>query len=77
VDHLVLPSDDGRQDFLLFALRHIQIVQRAANLSSDLVELLGRNVEILMGFVQLLAGVLKGPSACWQRLPTGLTRSIP
>ena len=45
IDHLVLPSDDGRQDFLLLALVHIQVVERTADLRSDPVELLGRDVE--------------------------------
>jgi hypothetical protein len=50
IDHLILPRDDGRQDLLLFALRHLEVVERAGDLRSDLVELRGRDVQILMRF---------------------------
>jgi hypothetical protein len=36
------------------------MVERAGDLRSDLIELLGVDVEIPVGFAQLLAGVLKG-----------------
>ena len=60
VDHLGLPCDYGGQDFLLFALRHVEVVQCFGNLCSNLVELFGRDVEVFMRFVHVLAGVLKG-----------------
>src|SRR5215467_187652 len=59
VDHLSLPCDYGSQDFLLFALRHVEVVQCSGDLCSNLVELFGCNVEVFMGFVHVLAGVLK------------------
>jgi hypothetical protein len=39
IDHVGLLRDDRRQDFLLFALRYIEVVERAGNLRSNLVEL--------------------------------------
>src|SRR6266568_5785201 len=60
VDHLGLPCDDGGQDFLLFALRYVEVVQCSGDLCSNLVELFGRDVEVFMRFVHVLAGVLKG-----------------
>jgi hypothetical protein len=62
IDHVGLLRDYGGQDFLLFALRHIAVVERSGNLRSDLVELFGCDVEILVGFAQLLTGVFKGPA---------------
>src|SRR6266567_4071863 len=59
VDHLGLPCNYGGQDFLLFALRHAEVVQCSGDLCSNLVELFGRDVELFMRFVHVLAGVLK------------------
>lgn len=61
-----LLRDYGGQDFMFFALRHIEVVERVGNLRSDFVELFGCYVEILVGFAQLLASVFKGPLATWQ-----------
>src|SRR5437764_13877589 len=63
VDHLGLPCDYGRQDFLLFALGHGEVVQCPGDLCSHLVELFGRDVEVFMRLVQVLAGVLKGSAS--------------
>src|SRR6266487_1303553 len=60
VDHLGLPCDYGGQDFLLFTLRHVEVVQCSSDFCSNLVELFGCDVEVFMRFVQVLAGVLKG-----------------
>src|ERR1700693_5122732 len=60
VDYLGLPCNYGGQDFLLFALRHVEVVQCSGDLCSNLVELFGRDMEIFMRFVHVLAGVLKG-----------------
>src|SRR5437764_8526570 len=60
VDHLRLVCDDGSQDFLLFALRHVEVVQCSGDLCSHLVELFGRDVEVFVRFVQVLARVLEG-----------------
>src|SRR5438270_8179386 len=60
VDHLRLVCDDGSQDFLLFALRHVEVVKCSGDLCSHLVELFGCDMEVFMRFVQVLARVLKG-----------------
>ena len=39
IDHLGLPCDYRTQNFLLFLLGHIEVVQRTADLRSNLVEL--------------------------------------
>jgi hypothetical protein len=49
IDHLVLPRDDGGQEFLLLGFRHVEVVERAVDLRADLVELFGRDVKVLVG----------------------------
>jgi hypothetical protein len=53
IDHLGVPGHDGGQEPLLFGLRHTEVVKRAGDLHSDLVELLRRDVQILVGFVHV------------------------
>ena len=53
----------GIDQLLLFPLRHFVVVEGAHDLRADLGELVGREVEILVGFVQRQAGVSKGPPA--------------
>jgi hypothetical protein len=52
--HLGLVGDDGGQDVLGFALRHLDVVERAGDFRSHLVELFRGDAEILVGLVQLL-----------------------
>jgi hypothetical protein len=66
VDHLVLLRNDGGQHLLLLSLLYLEVVERAGDLGSDLVELLRRDVEVLMGLVQLLAGVAERSPAASQ-----------
>src|SRR5215216_6100933 len=61
IDHLGLPCDYRAQNFLLFRLGHIEVVERTADLRSNLVELFRSDMEVLVGFVQLPARVGKGP----------------
>ena len=61
IDHLGLPCDYRAQNFLLFRLGHIEVVERTADLRSNLVELFRSDMEVLVGFVQLPAHVVKGP----------------
>src|SRR5215211_1663435 len=61
IDHLGLPCDYRPQNFLLFRLGHIEVVQRTADLRSNLVELFRSDMEVLVGFAQLPARVGKGP----------------
>jgi len=56
------------QDFLLFALRHVEVVQRAGDLHADLVELFGRDV-------QLLVGRRPAPCRCIERVRQPLGRA--
>jgi hypothetical protein len=51
-DHLALPRDDRRENLLLLALRHFEVVERAADLRSDLVELGGGDLQILVGLAR-------------------------
>src|SRR5215211_3888804 len=66
IDHLGLPCDYRPQNFLLFRLGHIEVVQRTADLRSNLVELFRSDMEVLVGFAQLPARVGKGPPAAAQ-----------
>jgi hypothetical protein len=43
---------EGRQDFILFSRRNPEVIERASQLSRDLVELLGGDVEVAMGLLQ-------------------------
>src|ERR671912_2090938 len=61
VDHLGLPCDYRAQNFLLFLLGHIEVVERTTDLRSNLVELFRSDMEVLVGFAQLPARVGKGP----------------
>jgi len=61
VDHLVLPCDDRGQDLGLLALPDIEVVKRARDLRSDLVELLGGDVEILVGFSEVRSFASRSP----------------
>jgi hypothetical protein len=42
INHLSLVCDNGGQEFLLFALRPAEMVERSGDLRSDLVDLVGR-----------------------------------
>jgi hypothetical protein len=63
IDHGGLLRDYSGQDFLFFALRHIEVVERVRNLSTDLVELFDCYVEILVGSPSCLPVYSKGPPA--------------
>src|SRR4029453_13339524 len=47
-----LVSREGRQDFILFTRRYPEVIERASQLSRNLIELLGGDVEIAMGLFQ-------------------------
>src|SRR5215218_8249791 len=55
IDHLGLPCDYRAQNFLLLRLGYIEVVERTADLRSNLVELFRTDMEVLVGFVQLPA----------------------
>ncbi len=59
VDHLGLPRGYGGHHILPFPLRHVKILERAVDLSPDLVELFGGDVEMLVGLAKFPAGVLE------------------
>src|SRR5206468_10762446 len=46
---------ESAQDFLLFALRHLEVIKRAGELRGDFVELSRRELEIEMGIAQSFA----------------------
>src|SRR4029453_14070249 len=43
---------EGCQDFILFTRRYPEVIERASQLSRDLIELLGGDVEVAMGLFQ-------------------------
>src|SRR3712207_7946431 len=45
IDHLGLPCDYRAQNFVLFLLRHIEVVERTTDLRSNLVELFRTDME--------------------------------
>ena len=54
--------DDGGQEFLFFTLRYAEMIQSAADFDSDFIELLKRDVQVLMRFMHVPAGVLERPA---------------
>src|SRR5918992_3626822 len=76
IDHLGLPYDYRAQNFLLLRLGHIEVVERTADLRSNLVELFRSDMEVVVGFAQLPARVVKGPpvAAQIQRVRMNLRR---
>src|SRR5215218_4149584 len=58
--HLIHAGHVGRHELLLFPLRHLEVIERAYDLRADLLELGSREVEVLMSFVERLAGVFDG-----------------
>lgn len=63
-DHLGLVAAMATNLFLLFALRHLDMVKGGSDLSSDLVELLGGDMSMAVSLV--FAGASKSPTADWQ-----------
>jgi hypothetical protein len=49
----------GGQEFVLLSLRHTEMIEREADFLSYPVELFGRDVQVLVRVVHVLAGVLK------------------
>ena len=49
---LPLVRREGRQHFILLTRRDPEVIERASQLSRDLIELLGGDVEVAMGLFQ-------------------------
>jgi hypothetical protein len=50
--HLPLVRREGRQDFILLPRGDLEVIERAPQLGGDLIELLGRDVELAVGLFQ-------------------------
>src|SRR5215212_2492197 len=61
IEHLGFPCHYRAQNFLLFRLGHFEVVERTADLRSNLVELFRSDMEVLVGFAELPACVVTAP----------------
>jgi hypothetical protein len=50
--HFPLVRREGRHDFILLTRRDVEVIERACQLSHDLIELLGGDLELAMSLFQ-------------------------